>query len=128
MNPLTGEWVAKAEGDFATAQREIMAEKQPNYDAVCFHAQQCAEKYLKARLQEADIPFGKMHDLTTLLDLAFPIEPFWGPIRPQLRVLNAFAVEFRYPGQSADKDTARQVIKICKGLRRIMRSGLGIDL
>ncbi|NJL91504.1 MAG: HEPN domain-containing protein [Coleofasciculaceae cyanobacterium SM2_1_6] len=27
----------------------------PNYDAVCFHAQQCFERYLKARLQEAEI-------------------------------------------------------------------------
>src|SRR2546421_5742031 len=40
------------EGDFATAQRELGAIQDPNYDAVCFHAQQCAEKYLKAFLQE----------------------------------------------------------------------------
>jgi HEPN domain-containing protein len=43
MNPLTLEWIEKAEGDFATAQREQRARKMPNYDAVCFHAQQCAE-------------------------------------------------------------------------------------
>ena len=52
MNPATAEWVAKAEGDFATAGREMRARKNPNYDAVCFHTQQCAEKYLKAVLQE----------------------------------------------------------------------------
>jgi HEPN domain-containing protein len=40
MNPLTLEWIEKAEGDFATAQRELRAHKLPNYDAVCFHAQQ----------------------------------------------------------------------------------------
>ena len=44
MKPLTGEWVEKAEGDFATASREIRVRKAPNFDAVCFHAQQCAEK------------------------------------------------------------------------------------
>lgn len=37
MNPLTLEWIEKAEGDFATAQREQRARKMPNYDAVCFH-------------------------------------------------------------------------------------------
>jgi HEPN domain-containing protein len=50
MNPLTVEWVDKAEGDMATAKRELRARKQPNYDATCFHAQQCVEKYLKALL------------------------------------------------------------------------------
>jgi HEPN domain-containing protein len=53
MKPMTAEWVAKAEGDFAMVERESHARKNPNYDGVCFHAQQCAEKYLKARLCEA---------------------------------------------------------------------------
>lgn len=52
MKPTTAEWATKAEGDFATAGRELRARKTPNYDAVCFHGQQCAEKYLKAVLQE----------------------------------------------------------------------------
>ncbi len=33
MNPLTREWVDKAEGDFAPAARELRARKSPNYDA-----------------------------------------------------------------------------------------------
>jgi hypothetical protein len=37
MNPLTIEWVDKAEGDL-TALRELRARKSPNYDAACFHA------------------------------------------------------------------------------------------
>ena len=65
MNPLTLEWVQKAEGDFTTAVRELRARKNPNYDAACFHAQQCAEKYLKAVLQERAIVFGKSHNCAT---------------------------------------------------------------
>lgn len=38
------EWVKKSEGDFNTATREIKVTENPNYDAVCAHAQQCAEK------------------------------------------------------------------------------------
>jgi HEPN domain-containing protein len=52
MNELTAEWVAKAEGDWTTAGRELRARRNPNYDAACFHAQQTAEKYPKAFLQE----------------------------------------------------------------------------
>jgi HEPN domain-containing protein len=66
MTPLTREWIDKAEGDFATARREIRVRQAPNYDAVCFHAQQCIEKYLKARLQEADLSIGRTRDLAAL--------------------------------------------------------------
>jgi len=62
MNPLALEWVAKAEEDFSVAQREYRARKNPAYNAACFHAQQCAEKYLKARLNEASVPVHKTHD------------------------------------------------------------------
>jgi HEPN domain-containing protein len=77
MNPLMQEWVSKAEGDFASAGRELRARKDPNYDSACFHAQQCAEKYFKAKLTEADITFRRSHDLIMLLNLVLPIEPGW---------------------------------------------------
>jgi HEPN domain-containing protein len=128
MKPLTQEWVAKAENDFATALRELRVRKSPNYDAVCFHAQQCAEKYLKARLQEADIAFGKTHDLVVLLDLLAPIEPSWSEMRSDLVALSAFAVAIRYPGASADKETAREAIDICRRVRRLARTSLDFEV
>ncbi len=54
MKPITQEWVSKAEGDFGTVDRELQAQTNLNYDAVCFHSQQCVEKYLKACLQEEE--------------------------------------------------------------------------
>ena len=50
LNEIVKEWIAKAEGDFAVACRERRVRKLPNWDAVCFHSQQCVEKYLKALL------------------------------------------------------------------------------
>ena len=99
MNPLTLEWIEKAEGDFATAQRELRARKIPNYDAVCFHSQQCAEKYLKAMLQEAGVVFSRTHNLVVLLELLKPVAPSWEMMHPQLQLLNGYAVEVRYPGE-----------------------------
>ena len=40
MNEVVREWITKAEGDFATATREMASPENPNFDAVCFHAQQ----------------------------------------------------------------------------------------
>ena len=126
MQPLTREWIDKAEGDFATAARESRVRTAPNYDAVCFHAQQSAEKYLKARLQEAAIPFGKTHNLPALLDLVLSVEPTWEVLRPNLRALTTFAIDFRYPGHSADEVTARQALKLCRQVRRQIRASLGL--
>ena len=124
MKQLTQEWVEKAEGDFRTARRELQAERLPNYDAVCFHAQQCAEKYLKARLQEADIPFPKIHNLTLLLDLLLPIEPELEELRSALATLTTFAVEVRYPGFSADQAVAEEVYSLCEQFRQSVRQCL----
>ncbi|CAD5917212.1 HEPN domain protein [Planktothrix tepida] len=127
MNPLTIEWVDKAEGDFTTALRELRVRKSPNYDAACFHAQQCVEKYLKARLQEAGIILTKTHNLTVLLDLLLPVEPGYDSFRLKLLALTLFAVAYRYPGASADKDTAREALDFCKEIRQEVRLSLGLN-
>jgi HEPN domain-containing protein len=126
MQSLSAEWVLKAEGDFTSAQRELKARKSPNFDAACFHAQQCAEKYLKARLQEAGIPFGRSHHLSTLLDLALPLEPMWEACRADLTILTAFAVEFRYPGESSDRTLAKEAVRRCAAFRLMARTSLGL--
>ncbi len=106
MQPATTEWVAKAEGDFTTACREYRARKCPNYDAACFHSQQCAEKYLKALLQEDNHAFDKTHDLVRLLSLLSPTIGL-AALRGNLAMLSAAAVEYRYPGEFATRETAK---------------------
>ena len=124
MKPLTAEWVAKAEHDWVSAQREFRARKAPNYDAACFFAQQCVEKYLKARLQEADIRFPKTHDLAALLARAAPIEAAWREWRQHFEVLSVYAVETRYPGMTADRSMAREAVRMCRVFRGLARASL----
>jgi HEPN domain-containing protein len=126
MKPLSREWVSKAEGDFATASRESRARKSPNFDAVCFHAQQCAEKYLKAILQEAGVQFGRTHHLIALLDLLLTDFPSWELLRPQLQNLNIYSVSIRYPGESADKVIACEALKLAASIRKEARKALGL--
>ena len=128
MKPITLEWIEKAEGDWTSAQREYRARQRPNYDAACFHAQQCAEKYLKARLEEAGIAFGRTHNLTSLLTLALAVEPTWTVLQPHLTALNIYAVAFRYPGSSATRSNAANAIKDCREVRRIMRQSLSLSV
>lgn len=127
MKPLTNEWIAKAEGDHATATRELQVLRNPNYDAVCFHAQQCAEKYLKARLQEMGIPFGKTHDLSILLDRIVPFEAGWEDLREDVEALTAFASEVRYPGKAADQASAQEAATRCNRVRTAARLAFGFS-
>ncbi|MFH1969354.1 MAG: HEPN domain-containing protein [Verrucomicrobiota bacterium] len=127
MKPSTREWVDKAEADLATAGRELRARRRPNFDAACFHAQQCAEKYLKARLVEADISFPKTHDLEALLDLILPREPLWEAFRPKLNDLASFAITFRYPGESATREMAKTAVSACQSIRRQIKQNLGFS-
>lgn len=124
MNNLVAEWIEKAEGDLHSAEREFRARKAPNYDAVCFHAQQCAEKYLKAFLVHRHIPFRPIHDLEILLGLIVPTDPDFELSRDLLLLLNDYAVDFRYPGASATKDEARAAAKAMRSVRAFVRQKL----
>ena len=126
MKPSTREWVAKAEEDYLAALDLARRRKRPLWSGVCFHAQQCAEKYLKARMEEAGLPVQRTHDLDVLLNHILPVEPLWGAFRPALQTLTDYAVDFRYPGHSASKSHARRALADCKSIRREVRTNLGL--
>ena len=107
MKVSTLEWIEKAEEDWDMAQRAYRARLRPSYDAACFHAQQCMEKYLKARLNEAGIVPRKTHNLADLLDDILPTEPNWLPLRAVLDPLTKYAVLYRYPGYNATKSETK---------------------
>lgn len=126
MKPETTEWVQKAEGDMNTAQREFAVQDEPNHDAVCFHAQQCAEKYLKARLIEAGLPVMRTHDLEILLNQLLPFEAGLVVLLQAVRILSAMAVEVRYPGMAADEEDAAEALRSSKKIRDAIRTTLCI--
>lgn len=126
MNPLTLEWVEKAEGDLATARREYRARKNPNYDAVCFHAQQATEKYLKSVLQENGKPIPRVHSLTEVLVLVSRIDPSFALIQGDALVMEGYSTQFRYPGLSADKSEAKVALQAAERVRKFIRASLNL--
>jgi HEPN domain-containing protein/predicted nucleotidyltransferase len=126
MNPLTLEWIQKAEADYDTVQL-LQQVETASKDIICFHAQQCIEKYLKAWLQEANISFGKTHDLKELLALIVPTIPVWRAWRADLSTLSRHAVDFRYPGKSATASDVAHAMHICNKVREAVRAQLNLD-
>ena len=91
------QWVQKAEDDLKNAAYTLQMGKDCPTDTVCFHAQQCAEKYLKALLVLKSIDFPRTHDVGELVAL-LPAE-----CRPMLTSeeqerLTDYATVTRYPG------------------------------
>jgi HEPN domain-containing protein len=129
MKPLTLEWIEKAEEDWVMMLKGYRARKDPAYNAACFHGQQCAEKYLKGRLEEASIAFRKTHDLSELLTQAIAIEPSWQGLQSDLDFLNKYSVTHRYPGGgSADKAEAKDAVSACRKVRHAVRTAFGLPV
>ena len=126
MKASTREWVAKAEEDFAAATVLARPRKKPLWALVCFHAQQCVEKYLKARLNEASVQFYKTHDLEALLNQALAAEPLWAAFRPALKRLSDAAIVPRYPGSVYTEAEAQRALKTCKAFRKEARLSFGL--
>ena len=123
INPLTLEWVEKAEGNYAST-RHFQQGQKSMYDIICFLSQECISKYLKAWLQENDVPFTKTHDLEKLLDLIVPIVPDWRVWHTHFSVFSEDAIDFLYPGKYATAKDAEQAIYICTEVRQAVRSEL----
>ena len=87
---------SQRENDFKNI-RASLASADPAWDTVCFHAQQAAEKYLKAYLVfQGDIP-PRTHDLGVLLRLARDFDDALDSLRADCEFLTDYAVEARYP-------------------------------
>ena len=126
MNPLTLEWVEKAEEDYI-AMQQLRQGQHPVYNVVCFLTQQSIEKYLKAWLQETNIPFPRTHDLKELLTLITPTVPIWQTWEPDFSLLSKHAVTTRYPGDSATAENVEHAVRICDEVRQAVREQLKLS-
>ena len=115
-------WVQKAENDLTNAAHALKLGKACPTDTVCFHAQQCVEKYLKALLVWRGIDFHKTHSVPTLVaQLAQRDRPDLADAEQEL--LTRYATVTRYPGNydSIPLKEARQAVKIARRVRRQIR-------
>lgn len=118
------EWVGKAESDYLVATRLFAMKDEKTYDAVCFHAQQCVEKYLKAILVDHSLPVPKTHDIEKLVGLS--PHPLTVELTPeQMRWLTAFAADSRYPGgRAASESDAEEILVTAGDVRAAVRAVL----
>jgi len=91
------EWIELAEDDLRVAQHTLTIKRRCPYRLVAYHAQQCAEKHLKAFLVLRGVDFPHTHNIAHLRKLCVDIAPWANDLR-DADELTTFAVTSRYPG------------------------------
>ncbi len=119
------EWAKYAEQDWQLAA-SLIRRKRPPLTAICFHAQQSAEKYLKALLLSTSSSFPKTHDLLTLNSLCEQAGILTGFSPRHLALLTDHAVASRYPGEEPALEDAREALTIAKTVRDFARQWLNL--
>jgi len=125
MKKRTREWVRKVETDYRLAVT-IHRGAEPFHDAVCFHCEQSAAKYLKGLAEEIGRQRPTTHDLARLRALLTAHDAVLRPLKRGLAFLTRFAVETRYPGEDASKREAEAALRWADRVRTAARALLGI--
>jgi HEPN domain-containing protein len=123
------EWLDKARGDLHDAHvlmANPMLGGSPRTGSVCFHAQQCVEKGLKAVAVSLGAQFRKTH---ILLDVADVIRAHSGevPFSPEeLASLDPWAVVGRYPGTDEPSDEiAERALRLAERIYAWAKGAVG---
>jgi HEPN domain-containing protein len=125
-------WLQQAQSDFAFLDVARQARK---YDTCCFLAQQTAEKALKAYLFHQGEELVFTHSIFRLCDLAAQYDPAFRDIREQVKLLDFYYVEARYPNALeevipaefySDRD-AEQAIAMARIIIESVQARMGLE-
>lgn len=123
---IARQWLAKAEQDITSAEA-LLSQNPPLLYPSCFHAQQAAEKYLKALLTWHQIEFPKTHAIEQLLDLLKDTDTEIASSLRDAVVLTPYGVDIRYPGDQPEPnmEEAREALELAWRVRDAVMDRLG---
>ncbi len=115
---VLNEWLRKADMDLAVAER-LATDEAPFCNAITFHCQQAAEKYLKALLTFWGIEIPKTHILAMLIGLVETRDETLAKSLMDVIVLTPYGAELRYPGDRPDasREEAEHAVHLARMVR-----------
>ncbi len=126
------QWLNLADEDLNLASHALGLGARSPYRLIAYHAQQCAEKYLKAFLVYHNVDFPYSHNIRVLLKLCSNLAA-WPQILKDAEELTSYAITTRYPGEDEEvtESEARRAIDLARQVREQVRTALkqlGVDL
>ena len=120
------QWVTYADDDLRLARHGLtITIAPPPYRLIAYHAQQCAEKYLKAYLVLRRVDFPYTHNIAHLLDLCSG-QARWAESLRDAEELTPFAITARYPGEDEAVTHAEAIraLDLADGVRTTIRKAI----
>ena len=126
------QWLLYGEDDLRFAQHGLTLQTDCPCRLIAYHAQQCAEKHLKAYLVHKCIDFPYTHNIARLLELCAE-HASWAEELTDAEELTPFAITTRYPGEdeAVSRAEAVRAIEIAEHVRKVVLAALadaGINL
>lgn len=126
------QWISHADEDLALAQHALQMSEGCPYRLVAYHAQQCAEKHLKAYLVHREVDFPYTHNITLLVELCSDTAE-WADTLQDAEILTRYAMTTRYPGDDrlVSLPVAQRAIGMAVRVREAVRAALaeeGVDV
>ena len=118
------DWLLHADEDLRLAKHAFKLKTSTPFKLIAYHAQQCAEKCLKAYLVFKGVDFPFTHNISALLELCSPSAE-WAEELDDAKALSAYAITARYPGTyKVTKKDALQAVEIAEHVRAAIRKSL----
>jgi HEPN domain-containing protein len=119
------EWMERAEQDLLAAESLLGRNSRRLLNPICYHAQQAAEKYLKALLLHQGVEFPLTHDLRLLLELVGPLAAP-GVNHASVIGLTRYAIQARYPGdwEPIDRREAGRAVATARSVGKAVKAVL----
>ena len=126
-NDVARGWILKAESDLKTLM--ILMDSGEPLDTACFHAQQAAEKYLKAFLSFHDKVFPRIHAIEELLAWCAKLDEGFADLIGETAFLTNYAVELRYDVDFwPEKEEAEAAFVAANQIKQVVLSILPEDM
>lgn len=120
-------WLRKADSDLANVKACLQMNQA--LDTACFHAQQAAEKYLKAYLMAMEIEFPFIHNLEKLVELCAQRDQSFLQIKEISQSLTPYAVSLRYDEEFwPDRRTVEEALNMTESIREFVLPRLSDDM
>jgi HEPN domain-containing protein len=119
------QWLNRAHKDLVAGEMLLKGGFE-DYENVGFHAQQAAEKYIKAFLVRHQIEFPKAHNIALLRQLVANVDPELAKSLAEADALTPYGVEFRYPGDlpSVSRDEGERAVRLAEETRDLILASL----
>ena len=126
------QWLSLADEDLNLASHALGLGAKSPYRLIAYHAQQCAEKFLKAFLVYHKVDFPYTHNIRRLLKFCAE-HAEWTDTLKDAEELTPYAITARYPGEDEEvtESEAKRAIELARQVRTQVRTAfekLGVEL